>query len=185
MLAICYTDVFIQDILPDNISVIVTPVIKIKTGKITSKENCRPIALACVISKVFENVLFNRLEYYVLTNANQFGFKSKQGTYMCIYALKEMVLKYWSLNSTMFLCFLDASKAFDRINHLKQFEKLLKSGTPGYLIRILIFWYSNQTMMVRWSNNVSAPFTVSNGVRQGGILSRIYLMYIWMTYHVN
>ncbi len=64
-----------------------------------------------------------------------------------------------------------ASKAFDIINHLKLFEKLLKRGTPGYLIRILIVWYSNQTMMVRCGNNVSAPFTVSNGVRQGEILS--------------
>ncbi len=89
---------------------------------------------------------------------------------MCIYALKEMVLKYRSLNSTMILCFLDASKAFDRMNHFKLFEKMLKRGTPGYLIRISIFWYSNQTMMVRWGNNVSAPFTVSNGVRQGSIL---------------
>ncbi len=118
------------------ISVILTIVIKNKTGKITSKDNYRPIALASVISKVFEKLLFTRIKYYVLTNANQFGFKSKHGTDMCICALKEMVLKYRSLNSTMFLCFLDASKAFDRINRLKLFEKLLKRGTPGYLIRI-------------------------------------------------
>ncbi len=138
MLAMWYTGFLIHEFLPDNmISVILTPVIKNKTGKITSKDNYRPIALASVISKVLENVLFTRLEYYVLTNANQFGFKSKHGTDMCIYTLNEMVLKYRRLNSTMFLCFLDASKAFDRINHLKLFEKLLKRGTPGYLIRIL------------------------------------------------
>ncbi len=64
-----------------------TSVIKNKTGKITSKDNYRPIALASVISKNFENVLFSRLEYYVLTNVNEFRFKSKHGTDMCIYEL--------------------------------------------------------------------------------------------------
>ncbi len=73
------------------------------------------------------------------------------------------------MNSSTFLCFLDASKAFDSINHAKLFEKLIKRGTPGYLVRILIFWYSHQTKMVRWGNVMSDPFTVSNGVRQGGI----------------
>ena len=34
-----------------------------------------------------------------------------------------------------------------------------------------MFWYANQTMCVRWGRIYSASFTVSNGVRQGGILS--------------
>ena len=71
----------------------------------------------------------------------------------------------------MFLSFLDASKAFDRINHEKLFKKMADRGIPGYLIRLLVFWYAHQTMMVRWGSSVSEPFHVSNGVRQGGILS--------------
>jgi len=69
------------------------------------------------------------------------------------------------------MCFLDASKAFDRINHGKLFGKLLERGVPSYLIRILQFWYSHQTMQVMWGVSLSTPFYVSNGVRQGGILS--------------
>jgi len=69
---------------------------------------------------------------------------------MCIYAFKEIVSKYRSLNSTIFVCFLDASKAFDRVNHLKLFYKLLYlSCVSCYLFRILVCWYANQTMMVR------------------------------------
>ncbi len=45
------------------------------------------------------------------------GFKAKHSTDMCIYAFKEAVLKYRSLNSNVYSCFLDASKAFDRVNH--------------------------------------------------------------------
>ncbi len=115
----------------------------------------------------------------MLTNANQFGFKSKHGTDMCIYALKEIVLKYGSMNSSTFLCFLDASKAFDHNNHAKLLEKLIKRGSTWYLVNILIFWYSHQTMMIRWGIVLSDPFTVSNGVRQGGIFSP-YLFNVYM-----
>jgi hypothetical protein len=166
--------------IPDSmISVILIPVIKDKTGKINSKDNYRHIALASILSKIFEHVLYDRLELYLLTNDNQYGFKRKHGTDMCIYALKEIIQKYRNLNSTMFLCFLDASKAFDRVNHAKLFQKLVQRGTPGYLVRILIYWYSHQTMVVRWDDAISEPFQVSNGVRQGGILSP-YLFNVYM-----
>ncbi len=40
-------------------------------------------------------------------------------------------------------------------------------------MRILVYWYAHQTMQVKWGNSVSALFGVTNGVRQGGILSPI------------
>ena len=36
-----------------------------------------------------------------------------------------------------------------------------------------MYWYCNQTFCVRWGNCFSDCFTVSNGVRQGGIISPI------------
>ena len=56
---------------------------------------------------------------------------------MCIYAFKEAVLKYRSLNSYAYSCLL----AFDRVNHYVLFEELIKRGIPVYIVRILIFWY--------------------------------------------
>ena len=172
LLAMCYTGLLVHGVLPDSmLSVLVVPVIKDKVGKLNSSENYRPIALASVLSKMLETVLLSRLEKYVLTTDNQFGFKKKLGTDLCIYALKEMLHGYYRQNTTMFMCFIDASKAFDRINHYKLFLKLSNCGVPSYLIRILVYWYSHQTMRVKWGNVTSAPFRVTNGVRQGGILS--------------
>ena len=62
------------------------------------------------------------------------------------------------------------------------FTKLLRRGAPGYIVRLLMFWYAHQTMCVRWGGSVSSKFKVSNGVRQGGILSpflfNVYYIYV-------
>ena len=160
-------------------SVILVPIIKDKAGKINSKKNYRPIALASIISKVLELVILNRISSYISTEDNQFGFRKKLGTDTCIYVLKEVIERYKSLNGSVFTCFLDASKAFDRINHRKLFKKLLERSVPGYIVRLLSFWYANQRMCVRWGAGLSESFTVSNGVRQGGILSP-YLFNVYM-----
>lgn len=81
MLAMCFTGFLMHGTLPDTmISVILVPVIKNKMGRINSKDNYRPIALASILSKIFENVLLGRLELYLKTSDNQYGFKRKHGT---------------------------------------------------------------------------------------------------------
>ena len=42
---------------------------------------------------------------------------------------------------------------------------------PTCFVRILYYWYSKQNMKVKWVNCLSSPFSGSNGVRQGGVLS--------------
>ena len=163
----------------DLLSIILVPVIKDKAGKVNQKDNYRPIALASIASKMVETILLGRMAIHLETNCNQFGFKPQLGTDTCIYVLKEIVDKYRTLNSNIFMCFLDASKAFDRVKHSVLFAKLIRRGVPLYIVKLLSYWYSHQTMCVRWGNALSARFSVSNGVRQGGILSP-YLFNIYI-----
>ena len=44
-------------------------------------------------------------------------------------------------------------------------------GTPRKLIETLEFWFSHQMLFIRWGKEVSSSFTMSNGIRQGSILS--------------
>lgn len=66
---------------------------------------------------------------------------------------------------------MDASKAFDKINHHHLFRKLIRRKLPTIVIRMFQYWFRTQTFRVRWSNVLSQSFSVRNGVRQGGILS--------------
>ena len=177
LLGHCLTSFFVHGFLPESmIHNVLVLVIKSKTGRIMSKDNYRPIAHASIVSKVAESIIFNRISCYLDTCPNQFGFKRNHGTDQCIYVLKEIIDAYRVMNGSVPTCFLDGSKAFDRVNHRILFTKLGNRGTTQYIIRILSFWYANQQMCIRWGGTYSTSFNVSNGVRQGSILSIFILM---------
>ena len=158
---------------------ILIPIVKDKKGNITSKDNYRPIALTSVMSKVLEAIFLLQYDDFLSTKCNQFGFKKGLSTDLCAFSFKQVIDYYNSKGSPVFICYLDASKAFDRINFWILFKKLLDRGLPNIVVRILIYWYCNQRFIVRWGTSLSEPFKASNGVRQGGVLSpRLFNVYM-------
>ena len=174
LLSMLFNAMFIHNHLPPKfMETVIVPIIKDKKGNITDKNNYRPIAITSVTSKILEFLLLDRMRSQLSTTSNQFGFKNKHGTDMCVYTLKQVIEYYNQRSSPVYVCYLDASKAFDRINHWCLFKKLSTRTVDPILLRLLISWYCNQTFCVRWGNITSLFFTVSNGVRQGGIMSPI------------
>ena len=53
----------------------------------------------------------------------------------------------------------------------KLIKKLINRGIPIYLVKLLCYWYQHQSMYVKWGSTMSSKFQVTNGVRQGGVLS--------------
>ena len=68
---------------------------------------------------------------------------------------------------------LDASKAFDCVNLLLLFKKLLQRDMCPLFLRFLMNTYCKQQMTVKWNGTISSKFFTSNGVEQGGVLSLI------------
>ena len=152
---------------------IIVPLVKNKTGDVTSKDNYRPIGIASAFSKLLEIIILNKCGSYMLSSDHQFAYKPNLGTDTCYFTLKQIVSYYQEQGSNVFIGFLDASKAFDRVNYWKLFNMLLHRGVPVVIVRLLLHWYTTQQFCVRWGNQTSAYFNATNGVRQGSVLSPI------------
>ena len=131
-------------------------------------------------SKIVERLIFSRYESVFATTSLQFVFKPDSSTSLCIAAIKNIIARYLQNGSPVLGCVLDASKAFVLVDHDILFEALMKRGLPLAIIRFLLSWYTTQCMRVRWKSFLSEPFCVSNGVRQGSVLSPFCLLCIWM-----
>ena len=172
LLASLISSMLIHGFMPEKlIESVLVPIIKNKCKSLSSRDNYRPIALSNTLTKIIERLILLKIDVYLWTLPNQFGFQKGQGTEECIFVLKELINSYLQSGSTVYCCFLDASKAFDCVNHDRLMNVLRDRGIPKCIVRLLYFWYSNQRMYVRWGCSTSDYFDVSNGVRQGGVLS--------------
>jgi len=86
---------------------------------------------------------------------------------------------YAARGSHVFLCFIDFTKAFDKINYWKLFMKLLDDNVNSNIVSLLAYWYSHQRVCVQWCGKLSGWFSIGNGTRQGGMLSpRLFARYV-------
>ena len=147
------------------------PIVKDKRSKLQDSSNYRAITIGSSILKLFEIVILNKQSFAFKTSNLQFGFKKKSSPVICSMTAQEVISHYNSGNNKVFTVLLDASKAFDRVNYINLFEKLLKREMCPLVMRLLLQTYLDQKLCVKWNDTSSDTFGVINGVRQGGILS--------------
>ena len=116
----------------------IVPIIKDWHGDICSVDNYRPITISPVISKLFELFLLEKFSGYFELDDLQFGFRKGLGCSHALFLLRQTIDHFTSHGSNVYVTTLDASKAFDRVNHFKLFTILNKSKVPKVFIRIII-----------------------------------------------
>ena len=159
--------------VPDAFGIGVTvPLLKSDAkGSISSSDSYRGITIMPVISKLLEIVLLDILKPFLNTCNSQFGYKKGLSCSHVVYSVRKTVEYFTMLNSTVNVCALDISKAFDKINHTKLFTKMMERNVPRSCILLLMCWYAKSTICVRWENEFSHFVTLDTGVRQGSSLS--------------
>ena len=117
--------------------------------------------------------MLEKFEKYFISSDNQFGFKKKVSCSHAIYSLRSTVNYFVNNNSTVNLCSINISKAFDRVYHYSLFIKLMDKCVPINIVIMLFNWYKQSTAIVSWNGILSSSCRLSSGVRQGGCLSPV------------
>ena len=87
-----------------------------KSNKDTAvSSNYRPVALSSTLSKVLEWMILHKYSEFFTSSHLQFGFKPHSSTSLCTGVVKNVVSRYIRNGSSVYGCFLDASKAFDLV----------------------------------------------------------------------
>jgi len=185
LISLLFNMVILHGMVPSDFARgIMIPLIKNNEGNKTSSDNYRGITLSPVISKLFEMVLLKDLQQYLYSDCLQFGFKKKASCSQAIFTLRSVVEQYTKVGSTVSVCALDISKAYDRVDQHALLNLLMDRKVPKYFINVMLSWFEKGCAYVRWGNAISFTFTISAGVRQGGLLSPL-LFAVYMDVLIN
>jgi hypothetical protein len=135
-------------------------------------DNYRKITLLPVLCKLFETVLLNRSDKFIISD-NKVGKlqgAAQEGA-SCLHTsllLKETIQNKVDEDGSVHVIFLDARKAFDCAWSDALFVRLYELGVNGKLWQILKEWYRDLQCFVRVGCVYSQTFRVRIGVFQGG-----------------
>ena len=69
----------------------------------------------------------------------------------------------------------DATKTFERVEYVRLSTLLREKVFCPVVLCLIINIYANQCTQIKWNSVTSEKYGIANGVRQGGVLSPIFL----------
>ena len=154
---------------------VVVPIYKGKGKDPLSTSSYRGITLSSVIAKTFEVVILKRMSLVLddlgYPDINQTAFQKGISCADAIFSTQEVLINYIRQGDNPFLCFYDIEKAFDSVEFPILLQHLHSAGINGKSWRLIKSWYHSPVSRVKHKNNLSTPFCISRGVKQGSVLS--------------
>ena len=164
---------------------LIHPLYKNKGSK-EDANNYRGISLISCIGKLFTALINQRLDNYVNNNhilgEEQAGFRSSFSTTDHIFVLNSLIglyLNKFNNKKRLFCAFVDYQKAFDLVDRISLWTKLLSYDINGKILRVIYNIYHKAKACVKLNNIISHSFNCNIGVRQGDNISPLlYSLFI-------
>ena len=113
-------------------------------------DDFRGISISPVLSNILEHCILDRFSTYLTTSDNQFGFKKGLSCSHAIYSIRSVINSFSTGGSTISVCAIDLSKAFDKMNHRALFIKLMHRLVPSVLLELVETWFASSITCLKW-----------------------------------
>ena len=160
----------------------VTPIGKVPLPE--TEDDLRPISLTPFFSKVSEHFVVMWLMEYI---GNQIDFRQYSGTKgnsITHYLIEFIKFILSNQDSTapiaILACMVDFSKAFNRQDHNLLISKLSDMGVPGWLLKIVMAFLHERSMVVRYKGKQSTSKSLPGGGPQGTLLGLLIFLVLMM-----
>ena len=145
-------------------------------------DNYRGLSLASHLGKVLEKLI--RLRIWTAVDSfciptNQFGFRRGKSTIDAILTNRVLSADAKTKNIPLYKCYIDLTKAYDKVNRELLWTILRKYGMPEKFVRIIINMHEGARGRVRWKNSYSDWFNLKRGLKQGSVLSPLLWNIFW------
>ena len=184
VLTILFNRLIAMEYIPVNFRCgIQVPLYKGKNTCSLSVENYRGITLLTTLNKLFETLLWGRMEKWWWNSGivSRFQGACRKGQ-SCVHTallLQETVSDALDAGRRVFVSYFDVSKAFDSVWTNGLFYQLHQNGVQGKIWRLMYRAYIGFNCRVRIGDSMSQWYPMTVGIHQGGILSLIkYISFI-------
>jgi len=131
-------------------------------------------------SKFLTRIILERLKTVVNNTLRdeQAGFRAGRSCIDQIATLRIKLEHSLEWQSPVYINFIDFKKAFDMIDRSTLWRKMMHYWIPLKIVSITRSLYNGMTCQVIHNNDLSSPFTVTTGVRQGCLLSPMFFLLV-------
>ena len=94
-----------------------------------------------------------------------------KGTRNAVFSLRTLMKRAIEVEKDLYLCFIDYSKAFDKVKHSDLFDILLRHYCDRKDLRVIRNMFREQEATIRIDDDCSVYKPICRGVRQGCVFS--------------